>query len=114
MLPATREGLLTDIELAETKPTMITESFDVDTSQSDLEIAREAGGEAARLHYDNTRSGEYVPESPMDPDWAMLENTLGREPTDDEREAFRSKFESDAEDYNCEIEMYGGPTGYMP
>lgn len=100
-------GLLTDIELAETKPTMITESFDVDTSQPDIEIAREAGGEAARLHYDNTASGQYVPEDPMDPDWTMLENTLGREPTDEEREAFSEAFTDDAEGYNCEIEMYG-------
>lgn len=85
---------------------MITDTFDVDTSQTGIAIAQDSGEEAASRAYDNTCDGQYVPEEPMGPDMQMLQNTLGRVPTERERLAFEEAYTEAAEDYNCNIEMY--------
>lgn len=76
----------------------------------ELKKARDFGAQAARDHYKNTQDGEYVPESPMEPDYVELKDELGHAPSGIEVKAFEEKFKECAEDYNVEVETYGSPS----
>jgi len=77
-----------------------------------LEMAEDMGAQAAYDHYRNTREGEYVPESPMKPDYEFLQAELEREPSTIELKVFEEEFRVCAERYNIEIETYGEPLNY--
>jgi len=105
-----RRGIVVEVFDNPASPQVRVELKDV---KREIEKAEELADYLAYKHYRNTRDDEYVPEKPTAEDYKELKKELGRSESYAELIAFQEKFKECAEDYNVEIEMYGGPTNQI-